>query len=347
MTRTALRTLIAAAFVPTLAACGTDFQPAADVDSLRVLAIQADHPIATPGTTVNLTMLSYDGSPKAKRPDGSARPLSIAWFGGCENPSGDAFYRCYDYATLTPAQDSGVVSGAGATFSVPISSGILSRKTSGQSAPYGLAFVLYAVCGGTLVKVTPTDQSAPPIGCVDEAGKALTQQDFVFGYLPIYVYPAAGNISTKNPLVTPGSFDGRTDPPAACNAMTPCGSGDHCGTAGVCLPVVDACKSRDTSTCPKHTFTPTVDMSSIETDAITLAVDHKTEVERIYVNYYSYLGSVSDGSKSIEAPNIGWTADYSTTWIAPDRGGQEARLFAVVRNNRGGVSWWFKDVYVQ
>jgi hypothetical protein len=331
------------------AACGTDFQPAADVDSLRVLAIQADHPIATPGTTVSLTMLSYDGSPKAKLPDGTARPVTIAWFGGCENPAGDAFYRCYDHATLAPKDGSGVVSGKGTTFSVPISPTILTSrgKASGTTAAYGLAMVLYAVCGGTLVQVTPTDTSAPPIGCVDATGAPVTAQDFVFGYLPIYVYDPLAKISTTNPVVTPGSFNGRTDAPATCNATTPCTNGDQCGSAGVCLPVVPKCTERDTTKCPKYSFMPTVDMSSIETDAITLAVDHKTEVERIYVNYYSYLGSVADGSKSIEAPNLGWNADYGTTWSAPDRGGQEARVFAVVRNNRGGVSWWTKDVYVQ
>jgi hypothetical protein len=43
--------------------------------------------------------------------------------------------------------------------------------------------------------------------------------------------------------------------------------------------------------------------------------------------------------------DLGWR-DHRTVWRAPRAPG-EVRLWAVVRDNRGGVSWAFEDVLVR
>src|SRR5688572_1288925 len=67
-----------------LQACGADFDPGTQVESLRVLAVQADAPFAAPGDTVRLQALSYD-------PDN--RPITWAW-AACENPASSSVEGC-------------------------------------------------------------------------------------------------------------------------------------------------------------------------------------------------------------------------------------------------------------
>src|SRR3954465_2409477 len=69
-----------------LAGCAADFEPGSDVTSLRVLAVQADHPFAHPGETVQLQALSYDPLD---------RPLTWAW-AACPNPASSSVGDCFD-----------------------------------------------------------------------------------------------------------------------------------------------------------------------------------------------------------------------------------------------------------
>ena len=66
-------------------ACGSDFAPASEIASLRVLAVQKSAPYAKPGTKVRLSMLVADGSAARTRPVGGINRRGIFtghWDGG-------------------------------------------------------------------------------------------------------------------------------------------------------------------------------------------------------------------------------------------------------------------------
>src|SRR5882724_6730238 len=67
-----------------LTACSNDFDPSSRVNTLRVLAVQADLPYAHPGETVSLRTLSHD-------PEN--RVLSWGW-AVCENPEDSSTLGC-------------------------------------------------------------------------------------------------------------------------------------------------------------------------------------------------------------------------------------------------------------
>lgn len=325
-----------------LASCGRDFEPASSVRSLRVLAVAISDPFAKPGQDEHLEMLVHDASPKAARPDGTRRAVSITWFGGCDDPPGDLYYRCYPLvaSTLAGGASSGTM-GHGDAFDVHVPADVISsRKGSHATVPYGLSFVVYAACGGALVSREAELASSPPLGCVDESGADLGPDDFVVGYVPIYAYDA---ISTKNPVVTGGSFDARGDA-TACVVDADCGAGDRCGSTHVCLETVAACAGPD---CPSHVFRPDVDPSSAEPDQLAEALAGLHEFESLRVSYYATAGTFSTDQTRASDVTLGYVADYETNWTPPAEPVGEVRLFAVVRDNRGGSAWWTRDVWVR
>jgi len=80
-----------------LAACASPLPPPSLVDSLRVLAVRADPPIATPGAEVTLDLLIAD-------PHGADRPLAIGW-AGCLDPTGGDPASCFDERRATRLGD--------------------------------------------------------------------------------------------------------------------------------------------------------------------------------------------------------------------------------------------------
>lgn len=90
-----LRGLLVAAPLLVTLSCGAGFDTPDDVKSLRVLAIQKDHPYATPTqdpnnpSLVQLTMLWHDGFPSTSD---EPRPIQRLWFSGSENLPGDQYF---------------------------------------------------------------------------------------------------------------------------------------------------------------------------------------------------------------------------------------------------------------
>lgn len=341
------RTLASAIVALSALACGRNFDPPSQVTGLRVLGVRLSSPLATPGTTERIQMLWWDGAPHARRPDGSRRPVQIAWLGGCDDPPGDLYYACWKLAKRAPAA-SGGPSGprvAPDTFAVEIPPDVISRRPPrGASLPYGLSYVLYAVCGGTLVERPPTVDNAPPLACVDEAGNDLGAEDFVVGYLPIYAYAADSGIVGHNPVVRGITFAGRGDP-RSCRVDGDCDPGDRCGSRGLCLPVVPHCAPG--AACPGHDVKPLVDPASAEPDTVARHLDGVVQTETVYVSYFTSHGSVAHDRRKANDAVLGWTEDYGTTWAPPPTPDGETRIWAVVRDNRGGVAWWYRDVLVE
>src|SRR6185503_10734841 len=141
------------------------------VDSLRVLAEQADLPYARPGEDVQLSSLSYDPA---------GRPITWAW-ASCLNPSGSDLPGCL--AKIAESDDPAAAvfafgeSQATATVTIPTDA-LSSLPAAGR--PNASVGVVSAACPGDL-----SFGSGPgglPFRCQEpETGRDLELHEFIVG----------------------------------------------------------------------------------------------------------------------------------------------------------------------
>jgi hypothetical protein len=330
--------LALAAFV--LTACGPEFDPPSELRSLRILAVQKDEPYAKPGDTVNLTMLWQDASPKRLDASGKPRAIQIAWASGCINPPGDLYFGCFSRLSMA---------GLGPTFSVVIPpTDIIHPSNDPKQPPYGLEYVFFSACAGTLTQVTPTEDSPLPFACQDTStGALLGPDDFVAGYTQIYVFDAFTN---ENPVLTNAAgaaqitFAGQTFPAdcvdAACltvpDPVDPCADP---AKAALCVPV--CADDGDAKKCPQHALQPVIDQTlpqNSEPDSIAVLSYGRAYGEEMWLDYYADRGNFDPALKLFSDAQSGYNPSYATHFLAPKDPGP-VRVWAVLHDNRGGVSW--------
>jgi hypothetical protein len=335
-------------------ACSEASDRPSEIDSLRVLAVRADRPFAPPGSQPQLEMLIEDGSPAAPR------PRQVLWMGACVNPPGDLYYECYPalHAALAGVTDddlaaqtvpAGAPTGAvgfGTQFTASIPADAITSRMPSQGIvyPYGSLFVFFAACAGEIRHAPGANPATdPPVACYRAGtGEALGQADFEFGYYPIYAYETLVN---QNPIVTSMSFAAPSDG-AACTDPAACGVGQTCGSAGRCIPVVAACASDDSANCPPYALAPAVDPASVERAISSHVPISQAPLETIWASYYATGGTFEKDSRVVHDGVSGWSDSYAGVW-RPGRTIGEVHLFAVVRDNRGGVTWATQDVAVR
>jgi hypothetical protein len=148
--------------------------------------------------------------------------------------------------------------------------------------------------------------------------EVLGQADFEFGYYPVYVYEELKN---QVPAIGPLTFDAPSS--------------------------VDACSAASSDDCPAYTLAPTISGSSAEPAVSSHIAAATAPLETIWVSYYA-TGGVFDKDSRIAHDGIsGWSSDWAGVWRPQLAGGRDVRLFAVVRDNRGGVAWLEQDVTVR
>ncbi|MFI5299496.1 MAG: hypothetical protein ACHREM_15505 [Polyangiales bacterium] len=330
------------------ASCARPFDSQSKVETLRILAIAADHSTPPAGTTVQLTMLVDDGSPNARASDGGARSIEVAWLGGCVDPTSDAYYACYSQlapqiaAVNSGATDPGV--GRGTTYSLAVPPDVVSRRgaRAGTNA-YGLSMVLYAVCAGSIVGVANSSTSVPPLSCVDGNGATVGADGFVFGFLPLYTFPGIDN---QNPIINGIQADGATIVSNSCASDADCVSGQVCSSRSLCAPLATLCATRDANSCTTVTINGAVDPSSAEADPVATFLKGAPRSELLYVSYYATDGSLGSATKLVVDPALGPTTDWSTTWT-PASIAEEVTIWAIAHDSRGGVAWSSMTVVVR
>jgi hypothetical protein len=309
-----------------LVGCAPDIDPPSELVGLRVLAIQKDKPYAKPTDSVTLTMLRHDV-------DG--RNVIVWWFGGCRNPPGDLFHRCFDDVASLGLP---VVNDTFVLDDIPDDI-IAGRPPSADPRfpRYGLIYVFFAVCAGEKLAFLPQpeDELRPPIGCFDADGKQLGARDFVAGYTAIYVYD---DFTNDNPTPTgflvrgvpldetctdPDCADVPADPPACDNP------GPHC---------VATCADDGEPSCPGIEIQPIIAETEAETDAVSAAAYGREVGEQMWINYYVDSGSVDSSVRLLNDATKGWNAEHETKFRAPAEPGP-INVWAVVHDNRGGVGW--------
>jgi len=165
-----------------LLACeASGFEPEYLVDTLRVLAIQTDLPLAEPGESVHFTTMWAD-------PNGAGRPISWAW-GTCLNPGSAQIPDCARSMTsLSLGTDS---------FSATVPQSALDGVLVGELG------VIFAACAGTIT-LAPNPTTGAPVTCTDSSG-AVGRQGFVWGGTRITVVKGLRN---QNPGIDQVFVDG-------------------------------------------------------------------------------------------------------------------------------------------
>ncbi|MBI5538023.1 MAG: hypothetical protein HY898_35205 [Deltaproteobacteria bacterium] len=354
--RALLPRLVVPAFLLGQAACGDPIDRASDVRTMRVLAVQADHAFAKPGTNVLLRMLSYDGSPRAVRADGTRRPVHVLWMSACSNPPGDLYYNCYPalHASMAGVTDAGLqaeqipkdVGGFGQELVVSIpQDAITSRPQKSEVIhPYGMVYVFYLACAGELRMNAAADPLRDsPVGCFEPTtGAPSPIDDFEFGYFPIFVYD---NLDNQNPGLQQVSFQEWVTG-APCISAASCSSGETCGTEGTCIRKVPQCLEDDADKCPSYPFVPQVDPASLEHAVTANLTAQDAPLETLWVSYFATAGSFDKDLRLVHDPESGWQEGYHGRWRATVAPGTQVRLWAVLRDNRNGVAWAWQDVFV-
>lgn len=305
-----------------LAGCGTSFDPASLVESVRLLAISADKPYAAPGEMVTMKALAYDGRPNVTQ--FTAEKL-VSWVPiVCPDPPGDSYFACYPAfaAVLEPGVDLTSVLTQGTQFSFQMPSDVITahaRSASGSS--YGMVVVFAIACAGHVQFVLRSQDTlppAPPLGCFDDTGKELGPNDSVFAYAQVFSF--ADGRTNANPVISNLTFGGA--PVDASQGIT-----------------VEPCTGK--GKCTSNALDTVVPSSSQELDPADLSVSGVALHEEIWVDYYVTLGAVGESALLYDA-TAGKLADPSVQLTPPAAGG-DGLLWVVVRDNRGGVSWfkWF------
>lgn len=368
---------VAAAGVATatlLLGCAAEFDPASELQGLRVLAVRKSAPYAQPGTTVELQMLWHDSEPE--RP-----PPQIAWLASCENPPADLFELCFSaLAALSggeqapPEATAELLAGLAGRLSLPdpnqaqandrfsftTSRDIISSRPGPkdpEGVPYGVDFVLFAACAGTLELRNGGDfplicysnlDGEPGFG---EGDVELGSSDFVVGYTSVFAYDELQN---QNPLVQGvrwGALELRPEAVptlggepiggpaltlddlcigAACQAPAPMQPGDVCPEA-LTVPVC-------ADGCDEIRLMPLLDPASAELDAAAAAQRANNLQEQMWVNFYASHGKVSEEVRLLNDAVLGWSSDPYTDY-EPGEEPAVAYLWSVAHDNRGGSEW--------
>lgn len=331
------------------------------IDSLRVLGVRAEPPTLTPrirgSASTRLSVVCVDGSrPHEESPDCS---VEIAWFTQCDNPSQNDPKKCFgEYTTFyrdlapkiaeTPAESYPVGFGFGPTFDLSTDETILSQhaRVGERDIQYGVSYVYFAVCAGELVSARGSSDRLP-VDCRDRnTGRSVSQERFVVGLTAIYSYDV---ITNHNPILLMSRFDGQ-EIPNGCDAASQCPPGLVCSSAGECVPVVDRCGSQRPESCRWHCLNFDLGWDSFslfDLEGVRIRKPQKS----LWLDHYTNAGSFPEDVAGFPLHAPAERADVAQSscvqWQAPNTPTEQAHLWAVVRDNRGGLTLWDQRIIVK
>ena len=325
-----------------------------NVTSLRILGVRADPASLEPGTSTHLALLCADGiGGPASDPTCN---IEVAWFANCSNPENNDPLKCLDVFDAASTQLASPLADTPAStqfavapefeFTSPANVLQAAVSVSGQPVRYGVSYVYFAACAGRLYPVNGTSDRLP-VECRDRTtGALLDQRRFVAGYTTIYSYDAVAN---KNPTLSNIRLDGEPVDAHACAADAECGLGYGCSSAETCAPIEPHCDRNVPTTCHAHCIDFQLPPSSfaLSTKDGTLI---PSPLKSLWAEYYTNAGFVPDDARFGLAPPVDATAAVTSPcalWQAPPMPNPEARVWVVVRDNRGGQSWIEQRVLVR
>ncbi|MFO0588686.1 MAG: hypothetical protein U0441_14145 [Polyangiaceae bacterium] len=328
-----------------------NFQPQSVVSTVRLLAVRADKPFATPGDTVTLDVLAADG-----RPD-KPHPMKVSWLPvPCMNPENGAAVNCYpafaeqfephvDLTDVLPSGDS-------LSFTVPADA----LGGTGGEPPRTFSRMVFFVlaCAGHvehLGKVPGLATDALPFGCFDEEGRALGPSDFMIAYANVY---GVLGITNQNPVISAVKLDRQPVDPAAGITLPHCTtSGDEPCPGGALYTLVPKSSWEDrpisggTSTGGGGAAgdTGAAGGGGAAGDTGTTTGQPNPQKESLWVEYYVTQGSVPESRVPVY-DSVSGEVEYEVKYRSPRTPG-EGMFYAVVRDDRGGVAWWSTPLHIQ
>jgi hypothetical protein len=345
--------------------CGVDFDSISQIEGLRVLGVQKSQPFAEPGETVDLRLLYHDTGVRGdNETEGEPRDISLFWLSGCENPPGDLYALCLegfarmfeqagvddsvDFSDLDEEQaarlfieaaEAGIRFGDGETFSLDIADDIISRRPPVSErgvTRYGLNHVFFAACAGEL-ELDPAGDTFP-IRCVDGRGRDVTSRDFVAGYTSVFSYDG---LSNDNPRIEGIEIEGERLANelvclgAECQVVPP-DPNRECQPDDFTIPHCE--DQEDEPSCERFEFQALIDPNSVDLDGALSRQSGKPVEEQMWVNYHTDRGKLKFDVALVNDVVTGFNGEPSTEYIASGVPGP-AHVWAVVRDNRGGVDW--------
>jgi hypothetical protein len=213
---------------------------------------------------------------------------------------------------------------------IPISTDIIAkhqRPPTGE--PYGLAYVLFVACAGEMRIIPNPGPNKLPFGCFDPVeNRQLGADDFVMGYTSMYVYENRANL---NPVMADLRFEGSSETASIVGSTTDDSLVRH----------VPACKESDRTKCQAFPLKIIVDpmtVADVDDDPTAVTPDGQRLKEQVWVNYYLTGGTFKSSVRLVNDATSGYNDKNEAEFTPPAESGP-VRLFAVLHDNRGGVSW--------
>jgi hypothetical protein len=308
-----------------------------DSGHLAVLAVKAEPPTGAPGATVNFELLH-----SGELGPGNASTTEVAWLGGCNNPPGAQYFGCYPALRSQVAELGSRVAdtpsnaleharvGLGTTFSTTIPPDII-------RGPYGVSFVFFAVCKGSLVPAPSVDDTVP-LGCVDASGKGIGREGFAVGFTTVY---SVLGLSNENPVIDGMDLDNiplveplcavDSDCPNVGAASTLCRE----PTPGVglrCLRVLEPCAAHGC-----HRLIARINPASAEVNPLGAPQGSSPARESLELEL---VGRGIDGKKQVRGDGASIIGDASFGLDGLPPGYPDVfSLWLIARDGRGGVAW--------
>jgi hypothetical protein len=320
------RSIVSASFLASVLCaqgCAGDFDPGSRVTSLRVLAVSADLPYAQPGEKVNLTAEWYT-------PPSDKRQRFWYWL-RCVDPDDTSVVGCIK-AVGEEVKQTGDVTKAFLnvpdgtdqdTASLTIPDDALSRlpADSRKNATVGIVLL---VCPGNLNLTSQTDLTSistgqVPLECDDVTTKQpLPLDQWVAGIKRIFVRDKDRNANPQFGTVTwdGAAWDASTDP-TTYKTIKPCD---------------DDGNRYDRCTTDQHQIDVALAPGSVEsgTDEFGSAF-----TEQVVIEFYSTEGTFEHEVRIAASGTTGFAARKQSK----DDGYTPIKIWIVVHDDRGGVSW--------
>lgn len=312
--RSPLHDVAALASLLALTACEEEFDPGSEITKMRVLAVQADSPFASPGESVRLEALSYDPE---------ARPISWAW-AVCADPASSSVEGCLANVALNTIETGeppllGMGEGQSGIDLMIAANAIERIPVEARAQAY--VGVLSVACPGNLELAANGTSPLLPFRCSEaDTGRELGTDEAIVGIKRVFLRQAERN---QNPVIQAIRFDGEDWAADDVKEVAGCDIDDS---------TYDDCPS-DT----KHRIQALVDPASFETGSDEFG---RSFDEQLIVQQYTEAGIVEEEIRIATDSETGWAARASAS-------GRELRLWFVARDDRGGVSWAERRVRVR
>jgi hypothetical protein len=299
-------------------------------------------------------MLCADGT----TPDAHC-DVEVAWFADCNNPASNDPIKCLNHygdwfrGVSTPLSESPEVAALpyfklGADFDYQAPLDFLQGEVSvaDQGVRYGTGYVYFAACAGKLYPAPGlTDQV--PVQCHDRVtGAPLDQKRFVAGVTTLYGYDTIRN---DNPTILASALNRTLIPTGTCTSDAECGRGFTCTSDKECVPVVELCNRSEH--CPAYCFSINVAAQSFALTSLDGTIVTNPP-KSLWVEYYTNAGSVPDEGDArfgMRMPQAGESSVWSpcAAWQRPAKATDNARIWLVLRDDRGGITWHTQRIIVR